>query len=78
MKYTVNTHEGVVIDNSTIEIVGTFDDPINETFKPSIVFVFGESRIYHELPPQPYVNGTWNDEDVKLAIENHLKTLEIE
>jgi len=77
MKYTVNTHEGVVIDNPTIEIVGTFDDPINETFKPSIIFVFGENRIYHELPSQPYVNGTWNDEDVENAIENHLKTLEL-
>jgi len=77
MKYTVNTHQGVVIDNPTIEIVGTFDNPINETFTTSIIFVFGESRIFHEMPPQPYVNGTWNDEDVDKAIEKHLKSLEI-
>ena len=77
MKYTVNTHEGVVIDNPQIEVIGTFDDPIKETFTPSIIFVFGESRIFHELPPQPYVNGTWDDSNVELAIENYLKTIEI-
>lgn len=78
MKYTVSTHEGVVIDNPSIEVQGTFDNPNDETFKPNIVFVFDESRIFHELPPQPYVDGTWNDGDVEKAIENHLKTLEIE
>jgi hypothetical protein len=29
------------------------------------------------MPPQPYVNGTWNDSDVQKAIEKHLKSLEI-
>lgn len=77
MKYTVSTHEGVIIDNPTIEVQGTFDNPNNETFTPRIVFVFGESRIFHELPPQPYVDGTWNDSDVEKSIELHLKTLEI-
>jgi hypothetical protein len=57
--------------------VGTFDNPIEQTFKTSIIFVFGESRIFHEMPPQPYVNGTWNDSDVQKAIEKHLKSLEI-
>lgn len=77
MKYTVDTHEGVIIENPEIELIGTFDNPIEQTFKPSILFKFGDSKIHHELPPQPYVNGTWTDVNVELAIENHLKTLEI-
>jgi hypothetical protein len=77
MKYQVNTHKGVVIDNPSIEIVGTFDNPIEETFTPSIIFAFGENRIFNEMPPQPYINGTWNDSDVDKAIEKHLKSLEI-
>jgi len=38
----------------------------------------GESMTYsiaHELPAQPYVNGTWDDADVMAAVENYLKTI---
>ena len=77
MKYTVNTHEGLIIENPKIEIFGTFDNLKEKIFKPIIIFVFGESRIYHDLPEQPYINNTWDDNDVELAIENHLKTLEV-
>lgn len=75
------THKGVIIENPTYEILPeTVDNHIKETFSPAIIVGSEKSNniaIYHRLPPQPYVNGTWGDEDVVNAVENHLKTLEI-
>jgi hypothetical protein len=77
MKYKVETHPGVVIENPEIEILKTIDYPKNKTFQPIILFIFGESRIYHELPEYDYINDTWGDDDVDNTITEYLKTIEI-
>ena len=74
--YTVNTHPGLQMINPNYEInQGTKDFFKDKTFQPSITFVIGNSRIFHQLPPQPYVNDSWDDAIVESAIENYLKSI---
>ena len=62
-----------------VELIGTFDDPINETFTPSVVFVDGDRiRISHTMPPQLYVKGSWADEDVQNAIDKYLNEIDLD
>ena len=67
----------VEFSDYTLEVISTIDNPIDRTFTPTVVFISGEVRIANQLPPQPYVNGTWTDEDVTESVENYLKTIEI-
>lgn len=67
----------IELNDFTYEIHSTLDNPNDETFTVSIVFVSGMTRIFNQLPPQPYVNGTWNDADVQKAVEVYLKTIEV-
>jgi hypothetical protein len=53
------------------------DLPQAQTFTP-LIALKGEALTYsiaHELPAQPYVNGTWDDVDVMAAVESYLKTI---
>lgn len=74
--FTINTHEGVDLTGEKWTLVKTIDHSDSQTFTPCIIFNESErTNIYYELPPQPYVNDTWNDEDVQVAILNHIKQL---
>lgn len=76
--YAVPSHPGVLIVDPTVVVVSTIDRPLQQQFQPAIEFVRGERvRIHHDLPPQPYVAGTWTDEDVEQAVAAHLVTLEV-
>jgi hypothetical protein len=75
-QYLVDSHPGVVMIDPKIEInEGTKDFFKSEEFQPSITFVFGESRVYHELPRQPYVDGTWDDDVVESSILSYLNDI---
>jgi hypothetical protein len=77
MKYTLNTHPEITVTDPTIEVVSVLDLPQSQTFTPMIQLK-GEAMTYsiaHELPAQPYVNGTWDDADVMASVENYLKTI---
>ena len=74
----LESHPGVDLINPKIERLGTFDDHIKKTFTPTIVFVVEPNiRIAHNMPAQPYVNGTWEDEDVENAIQEYIKSIEV-
>ena len=76
MKFELETHLGVTLIDPKIEVVKTLDDPINETFQPHLLFTDGERiRIYHVMPEQPYVNGTWSDNTVSKSVETYLKII---
>ena len=77
MKFELESHIGVTLVDPEIKLRGTFDDPTNETFTPSILFVSPNINIAHTLPAQPYVDGTWTDEDVQTSIDNYLNEIQI-
>lgn len=78
MKFELETHIGVIIVDPKIEInEGTRDYYKTEEFQPSITFIFGDSRVFHQMPKQPYVNGTWSDKTVEDAVEAYLKDIAI-
>ena len=79
MKIELDSHKGVIMINPIVELISTLDNPIKETFTPSLVFIDGDRiRIGHDLPPQPYVKGTWTDEDVQNAINKYLQSIDLE
>ncbi len=69
MKFELETHPGLIIENPQIEILGTFDNLKNETFRPSVLLIGENYQIHHDLPEFPYINGTWTDEDVLNHVE---------
>lgn len=73
--FEVDTHPGVTIVNPEIEIVQTIDKAQDKVFIPCVIIHAPNIKIYHILPPQPYVNGTWEDEDVQAAIINYFNQL---
>ena len=75
--YTVPLHPGLLIVEPTVEVISTIDWPQDESFQPAIILRTAYCEIYHELPAQPYVNGTWSDEDVYNAIAAHLETIHV-
>jgi hypothetical protein len=79
MKIEVITHNEI-LEDPIVELEKTIDIPKNETFIPCIVLVDKDNpkrRFAQYLPEQPYINGTWTDEDVQNAIDQHLKIIEI-
>lgn len=79
MTIELESHKGVKMVNPTVELISTLDNPIKETFTPELVFVDGDRiRISHTMPPQPYVKGTWTDEDVDNAINKYLQSIDLE
>lgn len=77
MKFELESHKGVTLVDPEIKLIGTFDNPEKETFRPTIIFMAENINIAYDMPEQPYVKGTWTDEDVKNAIDQHLKIIEI-
>jgi hypothetical protein len=75
MKFTLETHQALTIVDPEIVLIKTIDYPITETFVPCVIVKWQGNDIYHELPPQPYVNGTWTDARVVTAIETHFKSI---
>lgn len=75
MKFILDTHKGLVIENPKIEILGTFDNLKNETFQPSVLLIGENFQIHHDLPEFPYINGTWNDEDVEIVVSEYFQNL---
>lgn len=73
--FEVDTHPGVTIVNPEIELVTTVDIARDEVFQPTVIIHAENIKIYHVLPLQPYVNGTWEDEDVQAAIINYFTEL---
>jgi len=79
MRIELKSHKGVIMIDPTVELQTTLDNPINETFTPSVVFIDGDRiRIAHDLSAQPYVNGTWTDEDVQSAIDKYLDSIDLD
>ena len=73
--FEVDTHPGVTIINPEIEVIQTIDKPQDKVFIPCVIIHAENIKIYHILPPQPYVNGTWEDEDVQVSIINYFTEL---
>lgn len=67
----------VELDDFTYEVHSTLDNPNGETFTPTVIFISGKTRIANTLPPQPYVNGTWTDQDVENAVQEYIKSIEV-
>lgn len=78
MRIELESHPGVVLKDPFVELKTTIDDEINQTFTPNIVFTDSVNpliKIGHSLPAQPYVNGSWESEDVKKSIEDYIKLI---
>lgn len=79
MKITLTETHDVTLNDPIVEITeGTIDNHIRETFQPRIVFIDKEDntkRYAQILPEQPYVNGTWTDEDVEASVGEYLKSI---
>lgn len=74
--YAVPSHPGLLLVDPEVIIVSTLDLPRLQRYRPSIELVMGDHvRIHHDLPEQPYVDGTWTDADVSASVEAHLLTL---
>ena len=73
--FEVDTHPGVTIVNPEIEIIQTIDKAQDKVFVPCVIIHAENINIYHELPPQQYVNGTWEDEDVINAVTIYFQAL---
>lgn len=67
----------VELDDFSYEVHSTLDNPNDETFTVTVVFISGSNKIANTLPPQPYVNGTWTDQDVENAIQEYIKSIEV-
>lgn len=67
----------VELNDFTYEVHSTLDNPNNETFTVTVVFISGSTRIANTIPPAPYVNGTWTDADVESAISEYIKSIEV-
>lgn len=79
MRFKLETHPGVILENPTIKVDFVIDFPSEGKFRPHIIFSVGENiRIAHEMPSFDYVDGTWNDEDVEVAIENYLNEINLD
>jgi hypothetical protein len=77
MKYTLSTHPEITVTDPSVEVVSVLDLPQAQTFTP-LIALKDEAMTYsiaHELPAQPYVNGTWDDVDVMAAVDKYLKTI---
>jgi hypothetical protein len=81
MKLILNSHPDITLIEPVFKLVKTIDYPESETFVPCLEFEVDNSevkfKIYHELPPQPYVNGSWTDVDVDNAIKTYFESIEI-
>jgi hypothetical protein len=67
----------VELDDFTYEVHSTLDNPNDETFTVTVVFVSGSTRIANTIPASAYIKGTWTDEDVENAIQNYIKSIEV-
>lgn len=80
MKIEISTHNEILV-NPIIELDRTVDNPKNQTFTPVIIIIDANDqrrRFGQFLPEQPYINGTWTDDDVENAISQHLKQISFE
>jgi len=73
--FEVETHLGVTIVNPEVKVVQTIDKQDIEVFIPHVRIISEGIDIYHELPSQPYVNGTWEDKDVENAVVDYFSKL---
>jgi hypothetical protein len=79
MKYELESHPGLIIENPQILLESTIDFPNLSKFSPAIVFVVEPNiRVYHQLPQFDYVDGTWEDEDVWDSISDYLEEIRID
>ena len=79
MKIEITTHNEILID-PIVELEKTIDNPKNKTFQPVIILIDKDNslrRFGQFLPEQPYINGTWIDEDVENAINQYLNEIQI-
>lgn len=67
----------VELDDFTYEVHSTLDNPNDETFTITVVFVSGSTRIANTIPASAYIKGTWTDKDVENAIQNYIKSIEV-
>jgi len=67
----------VELSDFTYEVHSTLDNPNDQTFTATIVFVSGNNRIAATIPSATYVNGTWTDEDVENAVQEYIKSIEV-
>ena len=72
----LDSHD-IELEDFTYEVHSTLDNPKDETFTATIVFVSGSTRIANTIPASAYIKGTWTDEDVENAIQNYIKSIEV-
>ena len=75
MKFTIPTHQDRTFTDPSITVIETVDNPIAETFTPRVIISDSTGEYSHTLPAQPYVKGTWTDEDVDSAVTNYFNSL---
>lgn len=76
--YEVNSHRGFRMVDPFYTInqgAKTFFD--KKTFQPSILLIFGNAKIFHELPQQPYVGDFYTEADIETAVEAYLETIKV-
>jgi hypothetical protein len=78
MKIILDSHLKAELIDPIIQLISTLDNPNEQTFTPTIRFVSGENQIGHTMPSQPYVKGTWTDEDVATAIEKYIDEIKLD
>lgn len=79
MKLELETHPGVTIIDPTFELQKTVDYyPSSNYFQPEVLVISENIKIYHVLPKQPYVNGTWTDKDVEDSIQRYFDSIDLE
>lgn len=82
MKIQLDTHEGLIIENPTIEILeGTKDFHLQEKFQPSVRLHLADnkSKIFHQCPMFPYspnIENGWDDAYVKECIDKYFEEMD--
>jgi hypothetical protein len=79
MKFELDTHPGLIIENPEVILVSTLDLPVEQKFQPSVIFIVEPNiNIFHQLPMFDYVDGSWDDEDVQAAINSYLNSIDLD
>lgn len=78
MKIIIPTHQEIEMIDPTWRVAKTIDLNQTEQFEPHIILTFNGQDYYHILPPQPYVDGTWDDPVRDAAIQAYLASIDLD
>lgn len=75
MTFTIETHADRTFTDPTITVIETVDRPLDSTFIPRVIISDSTGDYSHTLPPQPYVDGTWTDDDVSNSVNQYFESI---